>query len=794
MSKPADRLANLLDENNTTVTGIDFVNVEKSQTELLVYFYHTNALIPKMLLHALLPENISIRSLSKTRLSQVAIIGTGWLDDNTLRISLGSPGDFTLYRLRIESGSIDPFFDNIIFNFKVHCHSDLDCQAEEHVCPPEPETDFPIDYLARDFRSFRSALFEFAAQRYPDWKERLEADAGIMMAEMMSAAGDEMAYYQDRIAREAYLETAFQRRSVRRHARLMDYDLDDGQGSSTWIDFTVDTDDTILSGTVIYARNENGKEIFFETGAGLEETLIKVPYQVKKRWNLIKPYRMDESSFCLPAGTTAMYLEGDYRDLIDKWILLETDPEDPSCKMRRHLVRVIATEQFKDALNNNLVITLIEWKKNQALPFEMSISPESRFTIRGNMILATAGKKHETDFIIGVDHQNYERAVEREGHDGTVTYLFSLQDSDINPLVRTDFRNKGIIPQIELCEIEKDTGLPDFNASWQCRSSLVGTRSSDADDPHFTLDDGIWRRVVGYQRSGIEIIHKDYATGNGTTIRFGDGEFGRIPAEGTVFRVFYRLGGGADSNIPAGAVKYLEKPDGNIVSLRNPFPATNGRDPEIPDQIKKLAPYRFRSVMECAVIASDYAEAAERLEWIQKAGASFRWTGSWLTAFVTPDPKNSVTLTVSQRDDLIGQLDRFRQAGREVHIMDPFYADINLEITICVAPGSYRGEVKEKVIEALFGRNQDPSQKSYFSADNFTFGTLLDRSALEAAIQSVPGVNAIMGIRYKRRGWFDWSEFTDSYYDPGKNSIIRVENDPIHPEMGTVNLIMKGGA
>ena len=78
--------------------------------------------------------------------------------------------------------------------------------------------DFPIDYLARDFWSYRKALLDFASLRYPDWTDRLEADSGIMMAELMSALGDEMAYYQDRVAREAYLETATQRRSIRKHA------------------------------------------------------------------------------------------------------------------------------------------------------------------------------------------------------------------------------------------------------------------------------------------------------------------------------------------------------------------------------------------------------------------------------------------------------------------------------------------------------------------------------------------------------------------------------------------------
>ena len=78
---------------------------------------------------------------------------------------------------------------------------------------------FPVDYLARDFISFRNALLDFAAQRYP-WSQTIEADAGVMLAEVMAALGDDLSYIQDRYAREAYLETATQRRSLRYHTQV----------------------------------------------------------------------------------------------------------------------------------------------------------------------------------------------------------------------------------------------------------------------------------------------------------------------------------------------------------------------------------------------------------------------------------------------------------------------------------------------------------------------------------------------------------------------------------------------
>jgi len=313
-------------------------------------------------------------------------------------------------------------------------------------------------------------------------------------------------------------------------------------------------------------------------------------------------------------------------------------------------------------------------------------------------------------------------------------------------------------------------------------------------DRHFTLDDGVWKRVVGYRRVGKEIVHMDYAAGAGATIRFGDGEFGVVPEEGTVFRVSYRLGGGKRSNVPAESIVKFASTLGFVSAVTNPFPVTSGLDPETAEEVRRFAPEAFRAVTYRAVRPEDYARAAERLAWVQRAGAAFRWTGSWLSAFVTPDPRGAVSMTAAWRAELRDQLDRVRQAGREAHGCDPHYADLDLEITICVQPYAYRGETEEAVLEALLGKKGVRARPGFFAADNFTFGTPLDRSALEAAIQAVPGVRAVEDMRIRRRGRFDWRAFTELALEVGMDEVIRLESDPLHPERGSLKLAMEGGA
>lgn len=82
-----------------------------------------------------------------------------------------------------------------------------------------------IDYLARDYNSFRKALIDLIPAKLPEWTDRSEADFGIVLIELFAYMADILSYYQDRIANEAFLATAQERRSVINHLRLIGYEM-----------------------------------------------------------------------------------------------------------------------------------------------------------------------------------------------------------------------------------------------------------------------------------------------------------------------------------------------------------------------------------------------------------------------------------------------------------------------------------------------------------------------------------------------------------------------------------------
>src|SRR5437763_5022540 len=99
--------------------------------------------------------------------------------------------------------------------------------------PPE------IDYLAKNYPSFRQLMLDHLALQVPGWTERSEADLGIVFVEVLAYVADYLSYYQDAVATEAYLGTARRRPSIKRHVRLLDYVLHEGCNARVWVQVQV---------------------------------------------------------------------------------------------------------------------------------------------------------------------------------------------------------------------------------------------------------------------------------------------------------------------------------------------------------------------------------------------------------------------------------------------------------------------------------------------------------------------------------------------------------------------------
>ncbi|MFJ9406930.1 hypothetical protein [Streptomyces sp. NPDC101393] len=184
--------------------------------------------------------------------------------DHVLDVEVDRQGDFSPYLLSVgwlrdddgwrhEPQRVDRLFSVAPVNFRPGCPVDFDCAPPApgpRAAPAEPA----LDYLAKDYAGFRQLLWDLVAQRNPRWTERSPADLGITLLELFAYEADQLSYFQDAVANEAFLDTARQRVSAKRHARLVDYLMHDGRNAWTYAHLTVETAGTLPAGTQLLTR------------------------------------------------------------------------------------------------------------------------------------------------------------------------------------------------------------------------------------------------------------------------------------------------------------------------------------------------------------------------------------------------------------------------------------------------------------------------------------------------------------------------------------------------------------
>jgi len=841
-----DRKSALCDQ--TRLTGIDFIQVVEPQvqTRLRVFFGVEPSLldVPMVAPAALLPAGTLVPELALTASivsdeagRDVEIDTLAWLlvstpagDRVALEITVPEPGDFSIHRLTLNDPNdrVDPFFNAVAFSFKQGCPSRFDCRLP---CLPEKETgvDFQIDYLARDFHSYRRALLDFAAERYPQWSEPLEADQAVMLVEIMAALGDEFAYTQDRFHIESSLVSATQRRSRSALARLVDYFPDPGHAAETELAVSVTAGQggaAAAQGARIWAMPEGEPPIPFSVAESVWH---------HENWNAPRLHWPDSDVACLPKGSTSAFLvtaSPTMAEMPPGWSLtpeafwqgrraiLRCRPQDAGEKARAFPITLTSAARLTDYLVETggapTQITRITWTEPTPWPLRLADT-----VVLLNIVKAVAGEEITEYFRIGTDDEAkgrhaglstaeikavlaLPRAVEREGpHDNDSStrgrvLRYGLRASETRGLGWTGARDplglgteSGQTPRLELTEVLPPALNPDPGAdAWEFHRDLLAT---DLDTAAFTLEEGMWRKVVTHQTPYQDIVFQDYADNRGWTIRFGDGAFGRQPERGAVFRVRYFSGPGTRANLAPESVSHLtpppQAPAGTQLTyaeaVTNPLPISSGRSEESAESICINAPEAFRALVLRAVRPEDFRTIIERMSWIQRANASTRWTGSWSTEFIAADPLGGFALTDQQRAKLSHAVDCIRQAARDARAADPDYLDIDLFVQVCVCENAYPGEVAPRIKKAL---------TAFFNPDNFTFGQPLRRSALEAAVQAVPGVKGIDRIDIRVRCHYDWIEFLETEIKAEPSQIIRLQNDPQFPGRGSFQVKAHGGA
>jgi hypothetical protein len=733
--------------------------------------------------------------------------------DHVLVVRVAGAGDYSRYEARLQGVSpaaFDARLSNVEFSFKAECPSEFDCR-DVHTCPPAERDPPEIDYLARDFGTFRRLMLDRMAQQVPDWNPASVADGGVALIELLAYVGDQLAYRQDAIATESYLGTARRRISARRHAQLVDYRMHDGCNARTFVHLTLrNTAPSLVvprSGTQFLTRCDRVDAHLTKPSPQLTEALLQRPLVFEPMTdvtlysdhNELQFHTWSDEQCCLPVGATRATLRNLHPNLKPGDYLLfeevrgprtgEAADADPT---HRQVVRLTGKRDGSDAVLA-IDVTEIEWAPEDALIFPLCISAalenedgtEAFFSdvsvARGNLVLADHGATRAPESLPVVPAGRTLTLASAGGHcdggaereiparyrpllrAGPVTQAPPLADGSARAALQ--FSAADALPQVTSL-----TGvLNSQTTSWELQRSLLDSKASDTDFVVEAESDGRAR------------------------LRFGDGRYGLRPDEDTAFTAIYRIGNGTVGNIGADALAHVAGIDVSLIDgVRNPLPADGGAEPESVESVRRRAPEAFRR-QERAVTPADYVEVTERLDGVQHAASRLRWTGSWHTMFVTVDRTGGAPIDADLRERLARHVDRFRMAGQDVDLEEPERVSLELALHVCVAPDYFRSDVKE-ALQDLFGAGlRRDGQRGLFHADNFSFGTTVYLSPLIAAAHAVPGVASVSATIFGRQGSDDTTALEDGRLALGPREIARLDNDPNFPEHGVLTLELHGG-
>ncbi len=664
------------------LNGIDYLEVSKDQHTLTVYFLGKAPVEVKI-------ENLRIeggRRIQNIRVTKVQLHHFKQIEfDDYMEIQVDKPGDFSKYTLRIieqnaegkwqPHSDFDPRYDHVAFSFKVDCPSDLDCK-QAVICPQDSIDEPDINYLAKDYASFRQLILDRLALVMPEWNERHVPDIGIALVEVLAYAGDHLSYYQDAVATEAYLDTARKRVSIRRHARLVDYQMHEGCNARTWICIETESDCTLLAGDFYFTSNLSAElpnstsvlsthELQKISPRAYEvfEPMVQQDVPLYRDHSEIRFYTWGDKECCLPRGTTNATLIGEL-------ITQQTEDEEDTCDttdgkepVNISLQEITTTESIntdtiktitprlhlksgdviifmeivgpatdhpgdadpghrhavrlttvKAAIDplNQQPVVEISWEQEDALPFPLCIS--------------TLGPPPHCDIlqdisiacanVILVDHG---KTVDEDL--GEVTLKETLECCTA-PGVLADTTNiiVNYSPALKYAPLTySETFVKNTPASHVLKQDVRNTLPQLLlNATHPITGSTMWSPQQDLLGSNADDKHVVVETDNDghTRLRFGNGEMGQQPKAGNTFHSTYRIGNGTAGNLGLDVISHLvlrkTQLSGCVTNVRNPLVACGGTAPETIAEVKQFAPHAFRKKLQRAIIADDYATLVER--------------------------------------------------------------------------------------------------------------------------------------------------------------------------------------
>ncbi len=763
---------------------------------------------------------------------------TGQPTPENLQLRIEPIGDYSTYRLRVtfrdpanpNQDVFDPIFSAIDFKFRPGCFN-LDYAPEwKPAAAPQPEP--AIDYLAKDFASFKHVLINAMADRVPNWAPTSEADLDQVLIDLIAADADELSDYQDRVMNEAFLTSARKRVSLVRHARLMDYQVNPGNQATTWLAVKVDADVDLQpwhshTGFGVWTGDATvGEEAVMDPDAVIfANTSRRSCFALL---NELKPYTWGGLVTALETGATQVDLAlpapaseanaNRIRDLfLDERVthlLIEQklNPETGTVNGRdvtaRQIVSLGRDDDRSESERKPRAESLFDPKDKQWF-VRVYWLERDRLT-RRYCFVTTCPKRGEI-LDVSLFHANLLRVA----HGRPYKTTFAAPEKVLSAVVNDQFLRQDNAHHESTLTIQTDEGpawgsicrLP--NSPLAHCDKVVGRQQWVPAALRVEVDGQPW-----YQRNDLIDSEKDARhfivetdEHNISQIRFGNNRNGRALTADAEVVCLYQVGQGESGNVGADRLTGFDHSvHPHVTEAWNPLDVTNGRSPEPPERIIRRASEAYRNHQLRAVTLEDYIERAEELEGVAHAAARYVWTGSWRGVRVVIDPSGTTAMSDQLRDRVARHLDAVRLIGDDIELRMAHYVPLMIELRLCAHP-DYWPEDLDAALRIEFSDGHTPDGRlAFFHPDRWTFGQPLYVSQIVGRALAVTGVERLVEVRMRRVNPRpgpsqisvvvspeDLPSVHTERVEVGEFEIVQVANDPSRLEGGRIEFDVLGG-
>lgn len=578
-----------------------------------------------------------------------------------------------------------------------------------------------ISYLNRTFDDYREALLEYVRRYYPKIADDFnDASVGSWFIDLVAAVADNLGYYIDKTYAETNLDTASQRSSVFNIARSNGLKVPGPKGAMAEVEFSC-----------IVPTYENAENS--QSGLGTPNKkylpIIKKGTKVSSRNQVFEV--MEDINFNEQFGSPRTVI-----------------PQNGN-KYKVTKTGVVIAGESK--------IYKQEILANDIVPFMEIVIPDSN-AMNIESIIFKDGADYKVEPTIGEFMDSRETYTVGNG----TTYRFF----EVNSLVeqyRWDDETTLVGNQAAPQPVAHTYGFYD-NVTGKYIPSTTITRGKwyplkQKFITEFT-DNGYLKIIFGAGESAgqSEALYDkdtDFAKYQISKMIYND-FLGVLPKAGTTMYVLYRTGGGAASNVAAGAIsniQYLNVEIGegnyacsaeerkiisdvkNSISVTNPNPSVSGKDAPTVEEIKSMIKYNSAAQERCITV-KDYENRIAMLP--PKYGSPYRVSAieennkvKLFMLGLDHNGKLSAMLPEVLIRNITDYLSKYRAINDYVVIEAGEVVHLSFNVEIFVDKNYNAGDVAYNVIETI---------TNYMDIRNHQLGEDIFVGDIERAISSVDGV------------------------------------------------------